>query len=146
MKLSEHFTLEEMIFSGTAARRGIDNTPPEEAKEELRKLCEDVLEPVRALVNAPVNILSGYRSPELNANIPGSSNTSQHTKGQAADFKVRGYTIQQLFVLISDSGIVFDQMIQEYNSWVHISRSDTPRRQRLYAIRGPDGKTGYTPA
>ena len=144
--LSQHFTLEEMIFSDTAVRLGLDNTPGEAEKEELYKLCEYILEQVRMLVNAPVHIISGYRSPKVNGNVPNSSDTSQHCKGQAADFRVKGYTTQELFDLISNSSIRFDQLIQEYNSWVHISRSDHPRRQRLYATRGVGGKPVYTPA
>ena len=72
MKLSKSFTLEEFIASQVAERKGIDNTPDETQVENMRVLCENVLEPIRALIQKPIIISSGYRSPELNAAINGS--------------------------------------------------------------------------
>jgi len=144
MLLSKHFSLEEMIDSEIAARNGLDNAPPDVIRPELISLCEQELEKVRLLVNSPVTVISGYRSPEVNRLAKGSSN-SQHMRGQAADIRVAGRTTQELFDLISASSIRFDQLIQEFSSWVHISRSDKPRRQRLYATK-VNGESVYTPA
>ena len=144
MLLSRHFSLEEMAFSLNATQEGLSNDPPEVVKNELIRLCEMELEQVRTLANSPVTVISGYRSPEVNTLAKGSK-SSQHCKGQAADIRVAGRTTQELFDLISASSIRFDQLIQEYNSWVHISRSDKPRRQRLYATK-VNGESVYTPA
>lgn len=129
MKLSPHFTLEEFIRSQTAARWGIDNTPNETVKANLLKTAE-LMEDVRRVCGAPIIISSGYRCQELNRKIGGSMN-SQHVTGHAADFNVRGRTIDETMQLIIASDIDYDQLIAEYNSWVHISWSDKPRRQTL---------------
>lgn len=77
MNLSEHFTLEEMTFSQTAVRNGISNQPGAAEIENLKALCANVLEPLRALAGRPLHINSGYRSAELNRRIGGAA-TSQH--------------------------------------------------------------------
>ena len=73
MKLTEHFSLEEMIKSQTGARKGIDNTPPPEVIESLKALCENVLEKIRIHFGRPVTVNSGYRGPKLNKAIGGVS-------------------------------------------------------------------------
>ena len=88
MKLSENFTLEELIHSNTAERMGIDNVPKDEkVVENLRSLCLEVLQPLRDYVGAPVHINSGYRCPELNMTVGGVKN-SQHCRGEAADIRI----------------------------------------------------------
>ena len=89
MKLSKHFNLEEFTKSMTAQRKGIDNTPGAGDIKNLEDLCYCVLEPVRNKFDKPVTITSGYRSEELCVAI-GSKKTSQHAKGQAADFEITG--------------------------------------------------------
>ena len=89
MKLTTNFSLAEMIASQTAARKGIPNNPTPGQIENLKKLCESVLQPIRNHYDAPVIISSGFRSPELCVLI-GSSIDSQHAKGQAADLQVSG--------------------------------------------------------
>jgi len=83
MKLSEHFSLEELTVSETAARKGLDNTPDNDALFDLKRLAS-FLEDVRAAVGKPLRINSAYRAPEVNSSV-GGSKTSQHCKGQAAD-------------------------------------------------------------
>ena len=119
MNLSEHFTLEEMTFSSTAARHGIDNSAPAEIVEHL-KVTAAGLEKVRAFLGAPLHVDSGYRCPALN-NAVGGVPTSAHLTGYAADFLCpsAGAPIDIVHKLM-DSGIRFDQMIQE-GTWVHIS-------------------------
>lgn len=133
MNLSNHFTLQELTASQTAARWGIDNTPPESAIESLENLAE-LLEQVRDICQAPVIISSGYRSPELNRRVGGSMN-SQHCKGQAADFTVKGLPLDIVMELIITSKLPYDQLIREFNSWIHISTAEHPRKQALIIDR-----------
>ena len=87
MKLSNNFSLNEMTKSQTATRKGISNNPSEDHMNNLKELCINVLQRVRAHFGRVVSVSSGYRSPEL-CEALGSSKTSQHAKGQAADFGV----------------------------------------------------------
>jgi hypothetical protein len=134
MQLTPHFNLDELTVSQTAARRGIDNDPPDAVVERLRKTCAG-LEQVRALLGHPIFISSGYRSPELNAAI-GGSDRSAHTQGWAADFICPAYgTPPDIVREIAGSGIKFDQLIEEFGRWVHISFDPRGRQQVLRAIR-----------
>jgi zinc D-Ala-D-Ala carboxypeptidase len=110
----------------------LDNTPPDVLIPEGIALCEYELERVRLLTGCPIIVVSGYRSPAVNEKAGGSP-SSQHMKFQAADIRTAKHTPQELFDLISGSAIRFDQLIQEFDSWVHISHSNQPRRQRFYA-------------
>ena len=85
MQLSKNFNLVELTKSQTAERKGIPNDPSPDHQENLRLLCERVLQPVRDHFNHVVSVSSGYRSPQLCQAI-GSSMDSQHAKGMAADF------------------------------------------------------------
>jgi len=144
MKLSNNFTLEELTISETAARQGIDNTPDADVVSNLTMLCGNILEPLRAsLGGKPISITSGYRSPKTNEAIGGVA-TSQHCFGQAADIHVSGMTTEELFLFITEkTSLPFDQVIQEFNQWVHVSYRANPRGQKLRATH-EDGKTVYT--
>ncbi|MBL8425250.1 MAG: DUF882 domain-containing protein [Candidatus Accumulibacter phosphatis] len=142
--LSEHFTLEELVASQTAARKGIDNTPGVTAMRNLKSLA-DVLEEVRVLLGGvSIIVSSGYRSPALNAAV-GGSEKSAHMQGLAADFTAPKFgTVLQTARKIAASGIAYDQLIHEYGSWVHIGLTAPgvkPRRQNLSIFQG----TGYLP-
>ena len=77
-QLSKHFSLKEMTKSGTATRLGLDNTPNEEQIENLKALCENILEPLRDYYESrPIMVSSGFRSEKLSEAI-GSSSRSQH--------------------------------------------------------------------
>lgn len=147
MQLSKHFSLRELTKSDYATRHDIDNEATLEIVAELRKLCEMVLEPIRSIVgDKPVIITSGYRCPELNEAIGGST-TSQHRLGQAADFEVIGVGNREVLDLIHPSPFVqYDQLIYEFGEagWIHISRSENGRRQVLMAERITK-KTVYSP-
>lgn len=134
MQLSTHFTLEELIASDTAARFGLDNTPNAEVVENLKRLCTLILEPLRDLVHAPVHINSGYRALEVNRKV-GSKDTSQHVKGCAADVKVQGVTPDELIKVIIGAGLPYEQVIREFDRWVHVSVPNNPytlpKRQEL---------------
>ncbi len=119
----KHFSLKELCRSNLAASHGIDNTPPQEAIDNLRALADAVLDPLRELYGKPVTVTSGYRCAELNA-LVGGAPSSQHLAGQAADIVGTPYGKEQvkvLFSLIRDN-LEFDQLIAEGNfSWVHVS-------------------------
>ena len=138
--LSPHFSLEELTRSATAGRLGIDNTPPPDCVQRLRALCEDVLERIRSLLDQPVRVNSGYRCPELNAAVGGSTH-SQHLLGEAVDIEVPGLSNKRLAELIRGSVIPFDQLILEHTSesdpsagWVHVSHKSKGNRKQFVVI------------
>ncbi|MCJ8321558.1 MAG: D-Ala-D-Ala carboxypeptidase family metallohydrolase [Colwellia sp.] len=128
-KLSDHFTLGELIKSETAERKGINNTPPVNLVPKLRRLCTELLEPIRINYGKPLRPNSGYRSIELNKEIGGSS-ASQHCKAEAVDIEVPGVSNYDLAVWITNN-LDFDQVILECyregepnSGWVHVSLKD----------------------
>ena len=131
---SPNFSMDELTHSDTAARHGIDNTPNDNQKENLYKLAME-MEDVRELLNnKPIFCSSGFRCVELNTLI-GSKKTSSHVRGLACDFTARGYgNPNDIVSAIVNSDINYDQLILEYDSWVHISfceDEETPRKQAL---------------
>lgn len=126
MNLTPNFSLEELIAT---AHRGIDNTPPADVREHLKVLAEH-LEAVRTLLGHPMHVNSGYRSSILNATVGGAT-FSAHMSGYAADFICPGFgrplTICRTIV---ESGMQFDQIIQE-GTWVHLSFAPAMRRSVL---------------
>jgi len=137
MNLTAHFTLEELTFSSTAQRLGIDNMPSPEIAAHLT-VCAMGLEKVRALLGAPLHIDSGYRCPALNKAVGGVPD-SAHVQGYAADFVCQDYgTPLMIARAIAGSDIAFDQVIQE-GSWVHISFDPRLRHQALTATFGAGG-------
>ncbi len=150
MKLTENFSLLELTKSQTAERKGIDNTPSPEHQENLKLLCESILQPVRDHFGKVVTISSGYRSPELCTAI-GSKITSQHAKGQAADFEIFGVSNKALADYIN-SELYYDQLILEYwkesdpnSGWVHCSFSAGNNRKQYLRAYKENGKTKYEP-
>lgn len=143
MKLSEHFTLEEFTFSQTAVRFGIDNTPSQAVIKNMTNLCEYILEPIRRRIDKPLFISSGYRSPALNRAIKGAKN-SQHITGHAADISVSGMSTEELYQWVKKSHLYYDQIINEFNSWVHVSFSSIARLEAMRATK-VNGRTIYTP-
>lgn len=133
MNLTENFTYEELTFSEKALRLGLDNKPPAEVYSNLVRLAE-LLEQIRKVIAKPIIINSGYRSKLVNEAV-GSTERSQHRVGCAADFRVAGMTPDQICRAIIDSDIQYDQLIKEYDSWVHVSITNnpahTPRNQTL---------------
>ena len=126
MKLTENFSLNELTKSQTAERKGIDNTPSTEHQENLKRLCETILQRIRDHFGQVVSVSSGYRSPELCVAI-GSSTKSQHAKGQASDFEIFGVSNKELADWI-DENLDYDQLILEYwkesdpnSGWIHCS-------------------------
>lgn len=128
LSLSRDFTLREFLISETAARHGLVLEPTVEEVWALRKLCQNVLQPLRDALKYPLMVTSGYRSPALNELIGGSSG-SQHMRGEAADIYAFGMAPRDLAVLISFAKLPFDQLILEYpqhqnlGGWVHVSHA-----------------------
>lgn len=143
MKLGKYFTLEEMTRSQTAARRGLPNQPTAKQLESLKALVRNVLDPLREALGRPVNINSGFRSEAVNKAVGGSS-SSQHRYGEAADIVVPGLTVEQVVARIRSLNLPFDQLIDEFGSWVHVSHGPRHRREVLRARRNFDGRTIYT--
>ena len=141
MILTKHFKLEEMIFSEYAVRNRVDNDPTLEIIDALRDTCIKVIEPLRIAIGKPIKITSGYRSKELNKLI-GGSKTSQHCFGQAVDIQVQGISTEDLFQKIIELKLPYDQIIQEFDSWVHCSYRANPRGEKLRATK-IKGKTIY---
>jgi len=129
--LTLNFTLEEMIFSEYSARHGIDNTPTQEIEVALANTAHG-LERIRELIGCPITVTSGYRCAKLNSAIGGQPD-SQHTKGEAADIKTREHSPRELTQLIANhiKELGVDQCILEFDSWTHVSFSDSPRYELL---------------
>jgi zinc D-Ala-D-Ala carboxypeptidase len=138
MNLSEHFTLEELTASETAARNGWDNSPNLNELSNLKRLAE-FLEQVKTVVgNKPVMINSAFRSKLVNDAV-GSKDSSQHRIGCAADIRVPGMTPDDVVKAVMDADIGYDQVIREFDRWTHISipnnPEDKPRQQALIIDR-----------
>ena len=138
MRLSKNFSLKELIKSETATRKNINNNPNEDNIENLQRLCDHVLQPVRDHFAKVVSISSGFRSPELCVEI-GSSVNSQHASGQAADFEIYSVPNIQVAYWLTNN-VDFDQCILEYYKpeddqagWIHVSYDEkgTNRKQIL---------------
>ena len=149
-KLSPNFTVGELSRSEAAARKGVDNTPTPEAIENLRALCEKVLQPLRDAMGKPMRINSAYRGPEANAAV-GGSKTSQHMTGEAADVEFDGFDNKKLAQKIVDMKLPFDQLILEFykpgdpnSGWVHVShKRGGPQRGQVLRAVSAGGKTVY---
>ena len=146
MKLSKHFSLEELCKSQTATRLGIDNLAKDEnVITNLKIICENILEPIRENYGIPFSPNSAYRSPKLN-NAVGSSHKSQHLKGQAVDIEIPSIDNYELAQWIRNN-LDFDQLILEFfngepsSGWVHVSFAEENRKQ-LLTFNGKDWNSG----
>lgn len=144
---SKYFTLEEFTKSQTATRLGLDNAPNDEVIESLNWLCMKVLDPLRAKIKRAIIISSGYRSINLNKAVGGVSDKekiSQHTLGQAADIYCPGMTPKELFdYIIKETKLPFDQLILEFDQWVHISYNRNVQRGTKMIAKKILNKTEY---
>ena len=114
MQLTEHFTLEEFTTSSTAKARGIDNSvSSQRVVDNLRNLCEQVLEPLRSYANQPITISSGYRCKALNKVVGGARN-SQHMTGEAADIHIPLYDFKDS----TGSRLTDIQLARDWMQWL----------------------------
>ena len=147
--ISEHVSYKEGIYSDTALRRGLDNTPNDEQLKCMEEIAENVFEPLREWVGGPIKVNSFFRGKPVNTAI-GGYRKSQHMKGQAMDIDdVFGYkTNAEMYHYIKDS-LDFDQLIWEFGDdenpdWIHVSYvSHRPNRKKLTVAFKKNGKTRY---
>jgi hypothetical protein len=149
-QLTANFSLHELSKSETALRLGLDNTPDDEATENLRLLCEKVLQPVRDHYGKGVKVNSAYRSPESNAAV-GGSKTSDHCNGMAADIEIPGVANADLAQWIMDN-LDYTQLILEFytpgipdSGWVHVSYDPNNLKKQELTATKVAGKTQYLP-
>lgn len=148
MKLSENFSLEEMTKSVTALRFGMKNTPTDADLQNLKTLCEKVLQPIRDNFKMGVKVNSGFRHPDVNAKV-GGSKTSDHCKGQACDIEIPGLANADLAQWISDN-LSYTQLILEFytpgipdSGWVHVSYDPKNLKKQNLTATSKNGKTVY---
>lgn len=144
MRLSPHFILEEFTRSATAKRLNIINVPSTQQIENLRQLCINVLEPVRTQIGLPLHIDSGFRCPKLNEAVGGVSD-SQHLEGRAADIiPVGNIGLNTVFDDIARSSLEYDEIILEFEEWIHISFNvGKNRKKKSIASKNSNGDTVY---
>jgi hypothetical protein len=150
MKLSENFSLSEMIKSETALRHGLENNPGDAEIANLKLLAEKVLQPIRNHYKTGVKVNSGFRHPEVNAAV-GGSKTSDHCKGQAADIEIPGVANADLAEWIKGN-LEFTQLILEFytpgipdSGWVHVSYDKSNLKKQVMTAMKENGKTVYKP-
>jgi len=139
--LSKHFSYAEGIASNTAKRRGIDNTPPDDVLVSMVWFAENVVERLRDLFGA-FSPTSWFRCLKLNTAVGGSA-TSTHPKGNTIDFQIKGKKPIDVMKRIVASGIPFDQLIDEYDDWTHISsmQDASKNRGQVLEYRRVNGRT-----
>ena len=133
--LARHFSLGEMLRSCTADYFGIDNVPTYEQVDNMRALCQEVLEPLRKKFGVII-ISSGFRNERLNQAVGGRPQ-SQHIRGEAADIHVPSPEQgDKMFRYIRDN-LPYDQLLYEHRrrngcSWIHVSyvRRRRPNRHK----------------
>ena len=136
MKLSENFTLEEMTASRIAKNMHLSNIPSETETNNLIRLCQTILQPIRNKLNAPLTVTSGFRCSALNK-IVGGSLTSQHLKGEAADIIYQDNKLlwDLIVSMISNQEIMVGQLIDERNlSWIHISLPTPSHKNQILKL------------
>jgi hypothetical protein len=130
----KYFTLDEMIKSETAEKKGIKNEPTDSEKENLRVLIENVLDPVRETYGKPIYVSSGYRCAALNKAVGGAA-TSDHMKGMAADIKTGTRAGNKKVFNLIKANCKFKQLIDEKNfSWVHVSYDPANLKNQVLAL------------
>lgn len=146
--ISKHITLKEATFSATGEAKKIDNSPTAEHLANMKLLAEKVFEPLREWYGKPIKINSFYRSKALNLAIPGSSLTSQHSKGEAMDIDTAADN-KKLFNYIREN-LDWDQLIWEFGTsdnpdWVHVSYKASGNRKQILKAKKVNGKSVYEP-
>lgn len=132
-----NFKMSELIHSDEAKRHGINNIPnDQQILDNMLDLITYCLQPLRNYIGKPMKVNSGYRCKTLNdlPTVRGAKN-SQHLTGCACDFTVQGLTVKQILEKVKASGIEYDQCINEYNLWCHISFKKGHNRFQMFDIK-----------
>ncbi len=137
----KYFTLKEL----TKTNHKIKNIPNQEQLENIHYLVKEVLDPARAILGHPITVSSGFRNPEVNRAVGGSS-TSRHLKGEAADLTC--YDNSVLFDILKELDN-YDQLIWEYGTdespaWVHVSTTKKINRKEILRAKKVNGEPVYT--
>ena len=131
MKLTEHFSLEELTHTD---HREYDNTPNDAELENLKRLAEFLEDVKKTLGGRPIMVNSAFRSKQVNDAV-GSKDSSQHRIGCAVDIRVPELTPNDVVKAVIASNLGYDQVIREFDRWTHISIPNTPdakpRKQAL---------------
>ena len=142
MKLSKNFDLKEFTRSETATKLQIANMPNIEQIINLVRLCDYCMQKIRDHYNRQIIITSGFRSLTLNSAV-GSKMSSQHTKGEACDFYVDGYSKHDVFCWCKNN-LKYDQLIFENTKdkgcWIHISYNHYKNRNQALVFDGKEYK------
>ena len=125
-----NFKISELIYSETAVKNNINNMPDINSLDNMLELIVYCLQPIRDKLQKPMVITSGYRNSQVNKLVGGVSN-SAHLYGQAVDFTVSGMTPAQVVDFIKKSGVEYDQLINEYDKWTHISYVKGKNRKQV---------------
>ena len=131
-----YFTISELCESYIARENKINNSPTNLIQlDNMLRLIHYVLNPLRSKLGKPITVTSGFRCKQLNAHpqVKGAVN-SQHLTGEAADIYVKGCSARTLFEYIRNSDIEYDQLINEYDRWVHISYRHGNNRRQAFKI------------
>ncbi len=128
-----NFSISELIDSDVAKKNNIYNMPDINSLDNMLNLIFYCLQPVRNLINKPMIITSGFRCKKLNQLVGGATN-SQHLSGCAADFIVKGMNPNEIIKIISSSDIIFNQLINEYDKWVHISYIKNNNKNQILTL------------
>ena len=133
----KYFTLSELTYSATARQRGIRNEPDETQRENLRKLVENLLDPIRERWGKPIFVTSGFRSPELNKAVGGVRN-SEHLTGCAVDITLNSKVDnERLFKMIrKQDDLEWRQLINEGKGrWIHISYNESDNKNQVLFLK-----------
>ena len=128
-----NFKMSELIHSDIAIQNNFNNMPDINSLDNMLELVFYCLQPIRDLIKKPMIITSGYRSQQVNF-LAGGAFNSQHKEGKAADFKIKGMTPKEIIEIIENSDIEYDQLINEYDKWVHVSIDNKHNRKSILKI------------
>ena len=140
-----YFTIKELTASAEAKKMGIDNQPTPEAVENLTRLVEAVLDPLRDKYGYPIHVSSGYRCPRLNKAV-GGEKTSQHLTGEAADIYVgnprdKAMLFSMIYYLLPYDQLIWERGDDNAPAWIHVSYREG--NNRMECLRTNDGKKYY---
>jgi peptidoglycan hydrolase-like protein with peptidoglycan-binding domain len=142
LQLSRNFTLNQMIYSQTAARNGMDNWPKDPTLVmRLSGLCVNMLEPLQTRFGK-ITVNSGYRNRRVNRAVGSKSDNSNHVLGYAADIEIPGQDNSQLWTWIKNNMRYHELILEFYkrnegptSGWVHVAYAyDKPNAMRAFTI------------